>query len=416
MALFAGRATIVVRHDPTWELELAGFSNRGPSTGVHALPQIRAFVFRDSATQQQLAVISGDYCGWDSDFVTGIRRKLKSLGTESIISVTHTHSAPATYHSVGDFTGAVDPRYVELVQACILEAVAAAQKDMSEVTSVAVTHSTLHGNFTMNRSTLRERQTDEGARMWLDKRLTRDTPAAVLADVDRGIALVRFGRPGGDLVLANFACHPVVEGRDNLTCSRDFIGPLLSQIERELDTGSGDVTAMFLQGAAGDVNPAVFEFGLVAAERFGRAIGAEMASAMCEGAFPVSEGLAFREVPVRLENVDGSYHEAVVSCLLIGGQAIVTVPGELYHELGLAIKAGFDLPPIVACYSNGSVGYLPNRERLERSEAYGNDTGIRTTAASLFAPGYGNRTGVPAPGSSEHLVDTIRELLTKMLA
>jgi len=55
MALFAGRATIVVRHDPTWELELAGFSNRGPSTGVHALPQIRAFVFRDSATQQQLA-------------------------------------------------------------------------------------------------------------------------------------------------------------------------------------------------------------------------------------------------------------------------------------------------------------------------------------------------------------------------
>ena len=55
--------------------------------------------------------------------------------------------------------------------------------------------------------------------------------------------------------------------------------------------------------------------------------------------------------------------EAPMSAIRIGEGAIVTAPGELFTELGWAIKTRSPaLPTLVAGYTNGAVGYLPTPE------------------------------------------------------
>ena len=53
-------------------------------------------------------------------------------------------------------------------------------------------------------------------------------------------------------ILVNYACHPVVLGPENLNYSADYPSEMRDTIEQGF---GGDVTAFFLQGAPGDINP-----------------------------------------------------------------------------------------------------------------------------------------------------------------
>jgi hypothetical protein len=54
---------------------------------------------------------------------------------------------------------------------------------------------------------------------------------------------------------------------------------------------------------------------------------------------------------------------AEISAFRIGPLAAVTVPGELFCEIGMRIKAASPFPhTLIAGYANGSVGYLPTAE------------------------------------------------------
>lgn len=66
----------------------------------------------------------------------------------------------------------------------------------------------------------------------------------------------------------------------------------------------------------------------------------------------------------------------------VGELALVGIPGELFVELGLAIKAQSPFPrTLVLGMANGSVGYLPTREACE--------SGGYESVATQFAPGTG---------------------------
>jgi neutral ceramidase len=82
-----------------------------------------------------------------------------------------------------------------------------------------------------------------------------------------------------------------------------------------------------------------------------------------------------------------------VQAFRIGEAAVVGLPGEIFVELGMAIKAGSPIQPtFVAELVGDSVGYLPTRK------AY--DEGGYEVTATIFAPGAG-----------EMLVDVAVELM-----
>ena len=60
---------------------------------------------------------------------------------------------------------------------------------------------------------------------------------------------------------------------------------------------------------------------------------------------------------------EGKPWEVEVQVIALGQQvAIVGLPGEIFVELGLAIKKGSPFPvTVIAELANGSIGYIPNR-------------------------------------------------------
>src|SRR5205823_12547334 len=90
----------------------------------------------------------------------------------------------------------------------------------------------------------------------------------------------------------------------------------------------------------------------------------------------------------------GKPHEAEVQVVALGRDvAWVSLPGEIFVELGLALKQDSPFPhPIIAELANGSVGYVPSR----RAYSQGNYEVVSTRCAE---------------GSGELLVDAARGLL-----
>jgi neutral ceramidase len=85
-----------------------------------------------------------------------------------------------------------------------------------------------------------------------------------------------------------------------------------------------------------------------------------------------------------------------VQALRIGDLALVSAPGELFVELGLAIKQRSPFgQTMVLELANDSVGYLPTRRAFEE--------GAYEPEASLFGPGVG-----------EQIVEAAIELLGRL--
>jgi hypothetical protein len=100
-----------------------------------------------------------------------------------------------------------------------------------------------------------------------------------------------------------------------------------------------------------------------------------------------------RDVAARL----GQPHEVEVQVIAVGNEvAWVSLPGEIFTELGLAIKRDSPFPStIIAELANGSIGYIPSR----RAYAQGN---------------YEVMSARCAQGSGERLVDTAVAMLKKL--
>ncbi|HTU03468.1 MAG TPA: neutral/alkaline non-lysosomal ceramidase N-terminal domain-containing protein [Candidatus Sulfotelmatobacter sp.] len=71
---------------------------------------------------------------------------------------------------------------------------------------------------------------------------------------DSTVGVIRVDREDGTpiAILVNYACHPVVLGSDNLQYSADFAGQMAGTVAAAF---GGKPLCIFLQGAAGDINP-----------------------------------------------------------------------------------------------------------------------------------------------------------------
>jgi len=247
------------------------------------------------------------------------------------------------------------------------------------------------------------------ARIGINRRLTRPDGMTVIAanpdgPVDPEVGILRVdaadGRPMA--VVVNYACHPVVLGNGSNVISADWPGAMRRVVERV--TGA---RCLFVQGAAGDINPWPGEPSdrEDVLERLGTEVGGAVVAAWAgiepkpadrvavsgdrliiplmppsqyEGKMPqfvelesaVSgltwdqmQGLLRDMMPWSAEIVgEGDGRQAVMELQAIqaGDMALVSAAGEVFVKTGLAVKQQSPTAnTMFAAYTNGAVSYFP---------------------------------------------------------
>jgi len=227
--------------------------------------------------------------------------------------------------------------------------------------------------------------------VWMD----RNPEKLPTSPVDPTVAVLRVDDSDGSpiAILVNYACHPVVFGPDNRQFSADYPGAMARTIQDGLGSG---VTAMFVQGGAGDINPyyAVTPLEQDAVKRkdwTGETLGKEVVrvAKTIRAAGTSDASLDFVEDPLDfrlrwdpekfrqgMAKIFGGDFESQfgppvrehmqlpVSSVLINKEfAIVGLPGEPFVDLQTNWRSRSPLPyTFFAGYANGYHGYFPTIE------------------------------------------------------
>jgi len=113
---------------------MAGFGQNRKATKIHDSLMARAVVFRDG--DRKTALVSIDVVGYFNPEVIEIRKKLPEF-YYVLVSSTHNHEGPDTLGLWGpnSFTNGIDPVYMKLVEARIIQAVRNADRDSKDATA-----------------------------------------------------------------------------------------------------------------------------------------------------------------------------------------------------------------------------------------------------------------------------------------
>ncbi len=379
----AGTAKINIT--PPGGTELSGYVLREqPSLGIHDPLYARAIVLEHDG--HKIALVSCDLLTLGDDSVRVIRtiasQQTGIPPSNIMLSCTHTHSGPATIFLRQ--CGSVNKKWLIELQRRIARAVSEATKQLTTA-SCAIARTPLVLSV------------DRCAQRGFD-----------LPSTDAYLDILKLSSRGKDplAVLVHYACHPVVLDHTNRHVSADFPGVAMQRIEQEFDN---QVLAMFLNGACGNLNPAVSARTWEACEQFGHTLGSA-ALELLESAEPltcvplrtfseiielaivvpsVEELQALeREYVSRSYELAGSHDRQAVftraflewaretlhivetrshpynipmeiQVVGIGDMRIIGIGGELFSQLGEEIAAGHSGPVWVCGCTNGNVGYLP---------------------------------------------------------
>ncbi len=450
-SLHAGAAR--VKLDPPAGLAMLGYGGRvGRNTGVHDDLAAQALVLSDGANK--IAIVGVDLLALGARIADDIRERaaaITGIAADSIlICATHTHSAPAfnifaTPRADAKPSEGRDLEWERTLPEKIVAAIVQANKSLEPATLRAGT-----ANFTLGIHRRLKRPHHQ-----VQTAANRSGPAD--AEV---IALGAYRANGSPIAfLMNYPCHGVVLCEDNLLYSRDWPGFAMDEIETAAAASSGErPISIFIQGATGNIDPSSrgnFEV----AEQHGRAMGRATFDALQHAPSLADARIAARRIPLNLKlkdldaeldlaraclaqtqasldnhrggdgyqltrlrdhhaqscaalaalealeeqnrrdrRVDATRRELATAMTIatVGNLAIVGIPGELFVELGLALKASPHFAQtFVAGYCNDLIGYIPTR-------------------AAYAEGGYEVDTARIAPGSGETILDTALSALAAM--
>jgi hypothetical protein len=397
------RATI----NPPIGAPMAGFAGRGLSTGIHDDLTATALVLRgDGATEAELVLIACDLLSLSGRRVSIIRRRIADLTgirpERVLVSSSHNHYGPVTD---GDALASVpgpqvDP-YMDDLAHVLAGVVRMAARRLTRCRMFVGTGAATVG---VNRRV----HTPDGVVLGRNP----DGP------FDPRLGLLRIeavdGRPVA--VVLNYACHAVSLGDDCTDFTADFPGVARRVVEQE--TGA---LCLYMQGAAGDVDPLSMRADWLNPVWLGLTLGAEAirvfgaahpVESMADGIvsratrlelpplLPVSEEQAAEQIEdlqrelasAEAEHRDGDvqWARARIEALAVGlrvlrGEAapepvrteitavrlahdvgLVTAPGEIFTEIGRRIveRAPF-ATTFYSGYTNGSIDYVPTRKAYE---------------------------------------------------
>lgn len=348
------------------------------------------------AGDERLVIVSVDVLGFSrrvmgpgKDFVAEIRRRVQAKTgipeDRVMLAATHAHSTPelCNLECLLDSPGAA--AWLDVFADQIAAAVFIASRRLEPV--VAKAGETTVDGVSMNR---RKRG---------------------LGPVDRSLQVIAFERPDGSLhsALVNFACHPVSVQVQPLV-SADYPGVACGLVESAFP----GAMCLFLQGAAGDIDPLRGTSGFRDVDLYGRIVGGaaiqvaarllapetpalgedvkvksqavrlagrplpdpvgvreerEAASQALERASSDAERreaehrLRVASYKARLLDVAVDPVESEIMAVRIGDAAICGIPGELFAELGTEIKqASPARRTLVSTMTNDWIGYLSTRQ------------------------------------------------------
>ena len=364
-------------------VRMYGYGARGQnvSTGVHDSLYAKAIVLDDGGRTAAWVTLDLGYA--DKPLTRDVRAAVsRELGFDAVfLTASHTHSGPAF---VPDFPTAADPWVGELrrnIAGAVVEAHGARREARMGVA---------WGQVDLGHNRRRVRADGTVEMFWENREGAPTSP------VDPAVGVVAFDTPAGEPIatLINLAIHPVVLGPDNLDYSADFPGAMTALVE-----GRVGGLAMFLQGAAGDINPfwdktPLDEGAYEQMRRMGEAAGAEVVRVRNEAAFSAVDTIAVAaervpigprwdlDDPAIRANVRRDYlerfereGEAEVGLLRIGPDlALASFPGEFFVEHGLRLRReSLVADTLFVGYSNGHLGYFPTI-RAAGGGGYGADS------------------------------------------
>ena len=405
--LRAGAAQVVIT--PVPGIGLAGYYFERGADGTNDDLFAKALVLNDGNTR--VALVTLDLISTTRPMVEAARREIEKAtgipGSNVMISATHAHTAPvlAGRSVVEDPSGSGSPlskNYSAGLPALIAESVQrAAEKLQSARLSAAVT---LEPDLSFNRRF----HLRDGSVGWNSGKGNTNIvrPAGPIDPEVRVLYLdsPREKAPAQPLAAyVNFAMHPDTVGGSKF--SSDYPGVLARRLA---EVKGPELVSLFANGACGNlnhvnVNSPEPQKGPGEAARIGTIIAAAVCKAWMQPApisnttlrvsseivkLPLPElkpgdtGRA-RETVLRLgmkdnkgfmEKVEsykildvaareGRPHEVEVQVIALGNEiAWVALPGEIFVELGLAVKQSSPFRhTFIAELANGAIGYIPNQ-------------------------------------------------------
>ena len=380
---------------------LAGFGGRDHGCeGVHDELHAKALVVASGETAA--AIVACDLIGLTADSIAAVRERVEKAtgipGGHVMVACTHTHSGPTT--GVLRHPG-LDAELVHVTERKIAGAVEIAWRSMGEA---SLGSGKGRARIGVNR---RERKPEGNVAIGKNPE----------GPIDPDVGVVRVdgadGRPMA--VVLNHACHPVVFGGGNYLVSADYPG----QAARMVESVYPGCTCLCLTGACGDVNPIVVGGTEEDVRRLGTFLGSE-AVKVVETVRPAAEAAvavagAVAEAPVaslpsaeeardtiekqtrlldeQLErgeitrerydcdwqrgwarDVMSEYgkvdrlraRELELQAVRLGDAVVLGIPGEVFVEIGLAVKAASPFPrTLVTECTNGNVGYIQTAAAFE---------------------------------------------------
>ena len=427
MELRAGVARVTIT--PPLGIAMIGFAGRGPADGLHDDLTATALVLEGPSAGpggvERVAIIACDLLWLETREVHAVRAAVGALTAVApdhvIVACSHTHYGPTMDPSRADEGPQTAPYLANLVHQ--LAGVVALAGATCVPCQLGVGYGAAH--IGINR---RERIADGTIILGQNPEGPFDPRVAVLR-ID-----ATDGRPLATVF--NYACHPVSLGGTCTHISADFPGVARRLVEEQTGT-----MCLFLQGAAGNINPLLMGWDWTHPRRLGLPLGAEVARtywgispspALAEGGLAVRRALI--ELPrllppsvaagetmvadleaeqsrVRAEGSPGAQWwasrrleraraglnalttgkplppvPAEMAALRLGqGIGLVTAPGEIFTEIGHSIIARSPFEhTFYTSYTDGTIGYVPTRS------AYG-EGGYEVTHACDVAPEAGER-------------------------
>jgi hypothetical protein len=230
--LSAGVARRIIT--PPKGIFLIGYGDRSKgNVGVHDDLTATAIVLDDG--KSRIAIVALDILTINEFIVDRVRSRLAP--TEVILCCSHTHSGPISY--ADEKSSRLNRNYINSLVDNIVEAVNEAQTTLSPA---HLEYSRGEANMGINR---REKMADGRMEIGRNPEGARDKSAQVIGVISQDRKRLA--------TIVNYACHGTVLGPDNLLVSADWIGVMRKKVEDELGG-----LALFLQGAAANINPDMY--------------------------------------------------------------------------------------------------------------------------------------------------------------
>lgn len=269
---FEGRALIgFARRDITPPFgiygRMWGASTHDESEGTHKPLLVTAMAFRQSISDKPAVLVGvdaaslGDLAGREGQEIrNAVLADLNILPSHLMLACSHTHSSPWAARSRAHMPGGhLIETYLGIVTQAIINACKEAISDMDEA---ILTFAKGSCSLASNRDMI-----DPHNPSRFLTGFNPQIPADDTVMVGRAVRL-RDEKIIGTIV--NYACHPTTLGWDNKLISPDYVGAMREIVEQETE----HAPALFLQGASGELGPALQYVGdSQVADNHGRQLG-----------------------------------------------------------------------------------------------------------------------------------------------